>query len=199
MSSILEALTSQIGGAEMGQLASILGADKRQTQSAVPAALATLLGALGGNATNRKGADALHGALRKDHDGSLLNDLGSFLGGGQTSMGDAILGHVLGGRRQSVENELSKSTGLDGAAIARLLSMLAPMVLAYLGKKQRRDNLDAGGLADLLGHERRQIRRQPPQNLGVLGALLDQDGDGDVKDDLTKAGVGLLGKLFSRR
>jgi len=199
MSSILESLTSQLGGAELGQLAGLLGADQRQTESAVPAAVATLLGALGGNAQKHDGADALHRALGKDHDGSLLDNLGGFLGSGQTGMGESILRHVLGGRQASVESELSKSTGLDSRSIAKLLSMLAPMVLAYLGKQQRQQGLNAGGLADLLGHERRQIRRQPPANLGVLGGLLDQDGDGDVKDDLAKAGIGILGKLFRRR
>ncbi len=199
MSSILDSLTSQIGGTELGQLANILGVNQHQTQSAVPAAVGALLGALGGNAARRDGADSLHRALGKDHDGSLLDNLGGFLGGGQTGIGEAILGHVLGGRQATVENELSKSTGLDSRSIAKLLTMLAPMVLAYLGKQQRQKGLDSGGLAELLGRERQQLRQQPPANLGILGALLDQDGDGDVKDDLAKAGVGILGKLFSRR
>ena len=34
---------------------------------------------------------------------------------------------------------------------------------------------------------------------GMLGQLLDQDGDGSVADDIAKLGTGLLGSLFRKR
>lgn len=130
----------------------------------------------------------------------MLDDRTSFLGGGaQTGIGEKILGHVLGGDRRTVENRLSESTGLDAKAVGRLLAALAPLVLAQLGRAQRQQNLDADGLSGLLDQERRQLRRQPPSNLGALSSLLDQDGDGEVMDDLVKSGSGLLGRLLRRR
>lgn len=199
MSDLLEALTSQVGGNELEQLTRLTGADREHAQKAVPAAMATLLGGLAGNAARDEGASALHTALRQDHDGSALDGVAGFLGRDPTGTGEKILGHVLGGRRPAVESRLSESTGLDARTIGKLLASLAPIVLAQLGRAQREQDLDAGGLADLLGRERRQIQRRPPSNLGGLAALLDQDGDGEIADDLTETGAGLLGRLFGRR
>ena len=74
------------------------------------------------------------------------------------------------------------------------------MVLGALGRQQRQANLDAGGLAGLLGQERQQIEREQPQAMGLLGTMLDTDGDGDVDlGDLAKHGKGLLGKFLGGR
>ena len=118
-----------------------------------------IVAALARNASDPAGADALNGALERDHDGSLLEDLGGFLGGGaSSSIGGAILGHVFGGQRGSVESSLGRSTGLDGASIAKLLAMLAPIVMAALAKKRGQEGLDSGGLTDLLGGERDRMQ-----------------------------------------
>lgn len=199
MSDLLEALTSQLGGNELDQLTRVIGADRERAQAAVPAAIATLLGGLAGNAARGDGASSLHTALSQDHDGSVLNDVAGFLGRDSSVIGQKILGHVLGARRPEVESELSQTTGLDAGTIGKLLASLAPIVLAQLGRAQRQQGLDAGGLAELLGQERRQIQRRPPANLGGLAILLDQDGDGDVADDLTRTGIGLLRRLLGRR
>ena len=114
--------------------------------------------------------------------------------------GDGILTHVLGGRRQTVENGLSKSTGLDPAAIAKLMKIAAPLAMGALGRVQRQKNLDAGGVADLLNQERQAAERKAPAQMNALGALLDSDGDGDVDlGDIAKHGLGTLGKLLGGR
>lgn len=200
MPTLLESLTNQLGDNELGQLTRLLGTDREHAQAAVPAGIATLLGGLAANASSGRGADSLYGALENDHDGGLLDNLSEFLGGGgQPQIGEKILGHVLGDRQTGVERSLSESTGLDTQAIGRLLATLAPLVLAQLGKARRQQGLDSSGLAGILNQERTQLRRQPPDNLGPLAALLDQDGDGSVVDDLTRTGGGLLSKLFGRR
>lgn len=200
MSTLLESLTNQLGDNELGQLTGLLGADRERTQAAIPAGIATLLGGLAANASNSRGAESLYGALERDHDGGLLDNLAAFLGGGgEPQIGEKILGHILGGRRAGVVRSLSESTGLDSQAIGRLLATLAPLVLAQLGKTRRKQSLDPSGLAGILNQERTQLRRRPPNNLGPLAALLDQDGDGSVVDDLTRTGGGLLSKLFGRR
>lgn len=144
------------------------------------------------------GADALFGALSRDHDGGLLDDLGGFLGGGQTTGGDRILGHVLGGKRQAVETGLSRSSGLDMATIGKLLPLLAPIVMGFLGKAQKQQGLDAQGLSSLLTGERQTAERRAPDAMGVLSNLLDTDNDGQVVDDVVKIGSSLLGGLFGK-
>ena len=85
--SMVEELLSQLQGAPMQQMAQSLGESPQQTQQAVQAAIPMLLGALGNNTQNAGGAEALFGALQRDHAGGpdLGGLLGSLLGGGKSS------------------------------------------------------------------------------------------------------------------
>lgn len=195
MDSILETLQSQLGADVMKQIGAQIGADPQATQQAVSAALPMLLGAIGRNAAEPEGAQALASALRRDHDGGLLEDLAGFFGqGGNTQDGTGILGHVFGNRRGNVETGLSKATGLDAGSIAKLLALLAPVVMGSLGRTQRENNLDPSDLSDVLGRERKQAE----SSLGGLMGMLDRDGDGSVADDLLGIGTQLLGGFLRK-
>jgi hypothetical protein len=197
MASLLETLTQQLGGNAMQEITRQLGTDEGTARNATGAALSTLLGALSRNASQPSGAESLHRALAKDHDGSVLDNLQGFLGNAQAGPGEGILRHVLGSRRGRVERGLSQASGMDAGSVGKLLTMLAPVVLGALGKQQRQDHMDTGALAGLLGGERQEMERRQPQAAGMLGGLLDTDGDGDVDlSDMAKHGAGLLGKLF---
>jgi hypothetical protein len=200
MNSLFETLASQIGGQNLDAISSKLGADRNATEKAISGALPVLLGALAKNAGNSGGLSSLTAALDRDHDGSVLDDLGGFLGNEQVQQkqGGGILEHVLGGRQATVAGAVSQTSGLDAASTQKLLMMLAPLVMGALGKAKRERGLDSGGLADLLGGERRQLEQRKP-DLGILGSLLDQDGDGSVLDDVASAGAGLLGKFLGKR
>ena len=198
MSSLLEMLTSQLGsGQNLGQLSQHLGADERSTQSALGSALPVLLGALARNTAKSGGAESLDRALGR-HDGGVLDNLTGFLGAPDVDDGNGILGHLLGDRRASVETGVGKASGIDPSMIAKLLPVLAPIVMGALGRQKREKQLDMGGLTNFLGAERQQMEAKGP-DLGMLGQLLDQDGDGSVADDVAKLGGGLLGRLFGRR
>ena len=203
MSGILDILTQQLGGDAIRQMSRQLGADEGTTQSAIAGALPVLIGALSKNAAKPGGAEALRNALENDHDGSILDNLGSILGGSSAGVssrsldGAGILGHILGGDRGKVESGLSQATGLDAGSAGQLLAMLAPLVMGALGRTQRQKGLDTGGLADLLNGERRRAKAVAPSGLGgLVGSFLDADGDGDYTDDVAKMGLGMLGKLF---
>jgi len=184
----------------LGALAQQLGTDDGTAGRAAQAALPALLGALARNSQQGGGADALLGALQRDHDGSVLDDLPGLLGqGGAAQGGEAILGHILGGRRGAIEGELSKETGLDGGSIAQLLMTLAPMVMGALGKAQRERGLDSSGLANELGRERERAESSLGGSFGGLGRILDMDGDGQVDAHVKSLGARLLGSLFKRR
>jgi hypothetical protein len=190
---LMNLLNQQLSGPRLTQMSQQLGISEDQTREALPAALAALTGQMAQNASQPQGAQQLSNALSKDHDGSLLDSLDGFLGsGGNLGAGAAILGHVFGGRQERVQGNLGKATGLDPQTTARLLALLAPIVLAYLGRRQRQQGLDPGGLAGVLGQERQQVE-QHPQARGGLGAILDRDGDGEIMDDLANLAGGLLG------
>jgi hypothetical protein len=150
-----------------------------------------LLSALAQNATHGAGATQLHDALNRDHDGAVLErpaeaDLGT---------GQAILGHIFGDRRETVEQGLARATGLNPAAAGPLLAVLAPIVMGALGRTQRQQKLDPDGLSKVLQSERQELGAKAPGLMGALTGLLDRNRDGSIVDDVT----GMLGGLFGRR
>ena len=198
MTTLLDMLSGQLGGNALSHISQQLGTDEQTAGTAVSAALPVLLGALAKNSAKPQGAQALFGALDRDHDGSVLDDVIGNLTGSNQAAGDGILGHVFGARRGQVENNVSRASGLDPAMVTRLMTMLAPLVMGMLGRQKRQQNLDAGGLSDLLANEQNQLQRQNPQ-LGGLAQMLDSDHDGQIGDDIAKLGKSLLGGLFRRR
>lgn len=203
MNGILDLLAQTLGGGQMNQLAQAIGADERTTQRAVGAALPALLSAMRQNTASPAGAQQLFGALQQDHDGSLLDNLGALLGGqaqGRAADGGGILGHILGQRRPELEQGVAQASGLDLSQVARLLPLLAPIVMAALGRAQRQTGAGPDVLSQMLGQEAQVARQAAPDGLlGHLSGFLDKDGDGDYKDDLmAQAGRAALGRLFGR-
>lgn len=206
MATLTDDLASQLQGAPAQRVAQQLGIDSSQASSAISAALPLLMGALGRNASQPEGAQALFGALQNDHAGGDIGSvLGAVLGGaqGRQTDGAGILGHIFGGQQERAQAGVAQATGLQGGQANQLLKILAPIVMAYLAKRmfQQRQGAQAGAaaagpdaLSGLLGQEQQQIRQQGGLGGGLLGAVLDQDGDGELGiGDLMKIGGGLLG------
>lgn len=205
MASMLEELAGALGGDTLGQLAGAFGTDNDMMGKAVAAALPALLGGLTRNAREPQGAESLFNAVNKNHDGSILDSLGMILGGSQwgqqqaTRDGEKILGHVFGGGRPRVEQQVAQTSGMSSALVSKLLPILAPIVLGYLGKKFS-GGQDSGSIARTLQDERAAVKKDD----GLLGGILDMlDGDDDnsggggIGELLTgAAGKAILGKLL---
>ena len=199
--SLTEELFQQLQGAPLQQLSQQLGTGQMQTSNAIGAALPLLLGALGKNAAQPSGAEALLGALQNDHAGATGLDIGSVLGmvlgGTQTRQtnGAGILGHIFGGSQQRAAAGLGQATGLGNDKAAMLLQVLAPIVMAYLAKRFiGQDQASPAAVSQMLGQERETVQQQGGLGGGLLGAVLDQDGDGQLGlGDLLKIGGGMLG------
>jgi hypothetical protein len=203
MSSLLEGLARQLDGDVVARLGEQIGADPATTADAVRAALPVIVGGLANNASSPEGAGALDSALSRDHDGSLLDNLGVLFGGAPTNPravdGGGILEHILGGRRETVQEGIGRSTGLDTGQVMQLLSLLAPIVMAYLGRRKQEQGLDSEGLGGALRDERARMEQQEPGLGGLLGQLFDQNRDGSVADDLFRMAPGMLGGLFGNK
>ncbi len=134
--SLTDELLAKLQGAPLQQVSQQLGISDTQASGAISAALPVLMGALGNNASQPQGAQALLGALQNNHSGLDLGSvLGSVLGGGgggAASDGAGILGHIFGGSQQKVETGLAQATQLDSGRTSQLLQILAPIVMAFL-------------------------------------------------------------------
>ncbi|UNK50295.1 DUF937 domain-containing protein [Lysobacter sp. S4-A87] len=201
--SLTDDLLNQLQGQPLAQIGQQLGLSPSQATGAVSAALPLLLGALGRNAGQPQGAQALYGALERDHASLDLGSvLGSVMGGGGAGAGGQILGHIFGARQQGAAQGLGAATGLGSNQAGTLLQVLAPIVMAYLAKQV----FSSGGntlasqlpaspqsLEQALGQEQQTITQQGGVGGGLLGAVLDRDGDGDTDfSDL----IGLAGSMM---
>jgi hypothetical protein len=199
--SLSNELGAQLQGAPLQQIADRLGLDPAQAQGAVAAALPLLLATLGHNTAQPDGAQALLGALQRDHTPSAGGGIGELLegvlGGGAQGDGAGILGHVFGGQAAQASAGLGQVTGLDSARSSQLLQLLAPIVLGFLARRFLGGDAgagDAGQLGQALGQERQQAQADGGV-AGLLGSVFDQDGDGQLGvGDLLTLGGGLFGK-----
>ncbi len=194
---ILEQVMQGLQGGGISEISRQVGASESQVTQVVSGALPAMLAGLSKNTSSQTGLSALAGALDRDHDGGMLdNVMGMLGGGGASAIGGGILRHVLGGSQSPVESALGQTSGLDGAKVGQIMAMVAPLLMGVLGKTKRSEGLDLGGLASLLGGEKKAAEKQAPDAMNMLGRLIDSDGDGDIMDDVAKLGGGLLGGLF---
>ncbi len=146
----MQQLFDQLDPSTIGQLAAQLGIDPDTAGQIVDQALPAIVAGMAGNARSDDGASALNAALDADHDGSLLDDLAGYLGGADTSMGGAILGHVFGRKKAGIADEIAQRLGLDPSIVSAALALLAPIVMGRLGKQRKEGGFDAGQLSELL-------------------------------------------------
>ncbi len=211
MSGLLDIVNSDLGKQIIGNISQQTGIDQNQAKDVVSSSLPELLGAMQGNMLSGDGASGLLGALTSGkHDGSILDNLGGFLGGGDFTDGNKILGHLMGDKLGAVETGISKKTGVDSSIIAKILPMLAPIIMGYLGKQAKNKNVSSTtDLGGLLGGLLTGATSGNNSSLGgsVLTSVLDQNGDGklDASDAIAavtkkKGGLGgLLGGLFGKK
>ncbi|WP_339660064.1 DUF937 domain-containing protein [Croceibacter atlanticus] len=210
MASILDLLNTDIGKQLISSASEKTNTSPDRTASVLSSAMPLILGAMKRNAATPDGAASLNNALENNkHDGSLLDNLGGLLSGGDLddlmSDGGGILGHVLGGKQERVEQTISKTSGVDAGSVGQIIKMAAPIIMGILGSQKRKDNVSQNGLGDLLGSV---LGSQSTNDQSLIETLLDADGDGSVIDDVAgmvlggnkkKGGLGgMLGGLFGK-
>ncbi len=205
MAQIMDVIRQHLDRDTLESLGRRVGTDASTVERVASMALPMLVGGLSKN-VNRSPQDraSLDSALEQDHDGSLLDSLGALFGGGggglgglagavggllggdadraetpRAANGDGILRHVLGDRREAVEEGTARASGLDRGKVGSLLAALAPMLMSALGKVKRDRHLDEEGVAQLVEAERRDLEHATPEaSEGDLQRLLD-DASGD--------------------
>jgi len=184
--SAVDEILSQV---DLQQLAQRVGADPAEVEQAARTALPALLGGLNANAADPAGAASLTEALGQ-HDPALVEG-GVDLSQVDPAEGDRIAQHIFGDNREQVVSQLGGVGGSAGQGlIAKLIPLLAPIVLSWLAKKVLGGAADAatsgagsapGGLGGVLGQ--------------VLGGATKgkQSGGVDTGSIITDVLGGLLG------
>ena len=150
------------------------------------------------------------GALQNgNHEQYLENP--QMLGQQQTvNDGNAILGHLFGSKdvSRAVAGHAAKKTGIGADVLKKMLPLVATMAMGSLSKQTRQPSMKSAlaglamqhlmggqksGLGYILGavtgannRQRQQAQQTHQQGMGIIGKLLDADGDGSMMDDVLR-------------
>ncbi len=191
----IDELVSQL---PIDQLAAQLGADPEEVKRASRQSVGALVGGMQANAKDPGGAASLTEALGQ-HSGDALDGL-TDVGRIDADDGDKIVGHVFGDQRDAVVSQLGGSGG--GGIFAKLLPMLAPLVMGWLaksmsgggGREAPGGDAGGGGLGDMLGGLVGGGEGGAGGLSDMLGGLLGGgSGGGEGGSDITDMLGGLLG------
>ncbi len=187
MNGLFDELLGAVGPEVSQQLSSTLGIDRNLAGQILPQVAPLILGGLKRQMQTHGGAPRVDHILNKYGDANVLDDIGGLFGmHAQQQTADPRLGGLLGDSGLQAANMLSKNFNLDANTAMKVIPMLAPIVLGFLSRKRDVGGTGATGLA----------------------ALLDQDGDGDILDDVAgffmrgmsgggqQSGAGMIGDLL---
>lgn len=192
MNALTQIITQQLSGDASRTIAQRFGISEATANRAVQIGVPLILAALARNANEPQGAQSLHQAINEDHDGSIFDNLLGYVSNPQTANGAGILGHVFGGQKPTIENNLAQATGIDQSSAGGLLETLAPLVMGAVGQAQQQEQLDPSGLTNLLNRQQQQAETNEPGAMGILSSLLDQNKDGSAIDDLKRMAGGFF-------
>jgi hypothetical protein len=170
---ITDLIGGGIGSVVSSTVAKTLGIEESKAKWIVSAAVPLMIAALNYNAKNKGQAANIDNALDQHSGGGLLDNLSGLFSGGVADDGNKIVGHIFGNNTGYVTDNLSQKTGLSSGQIGSVLSVLAPVVMGYLGQ-QKQAQSSGGGLGDLIG--------------GLLGGGQQGGGAGDLIGGLLGGG-----------
>jgi len=190
MAGFVDEFMKSMGPEVSRQMSKNLGVNKRTAMQIIPQIAPLILGGLQKQKASKGEARVDH-ILNKYGSASVLDDIsGLFSQKAQDEKADPKLGGLLGDSGVQASNMMQNKFKLDGGTAMKIIPMLAPVILGFLTKKRDTDGLGSSGIA----------------------SLIDQDGDGQILDDI--AGMflqnmggsqsggglgGLLGSLLGRR
>lgn len=217
---MMDMIMQAAGGNTAQEAGSQFGLSPEMSQKAIGALLPAISSAMKQNTASPQGLAGLLGALQGGGHEQYLDNPQALAQNAPTE-GNAILGHLFGTKEVSraVAGRAAEQTGIDSGVLKKMLPMVAMMAMGGMSKQTNSNQgiqgmlaqaamqkLMGGGsgaaksglggmLGGLLGGGGRQVKKQQQahqQGLGMLGKMLDADGDGNTMDDI-------LGMMMNKR
>lgn len=169
---MLETILNANNGSAVDELSRQFGLDRSQTQSALDQLVPALNAGMKRNIQNQPGLDSLLGALAGGRHEQYLDAPDVLDQRAAVADGNGILGHIFGSKEVSreVAGRAAQKTGLDANTLKRMLPLVAAMLMGAMSKRTSSMGVQRGAPQSSAG--------------GMLGSLLDADGDGSIVDDL---------------
>ena len=155
---------------------------KRGIESAVPLSMA----GLAARASTQEGAQELLSTFKGGQYPHLeASELGRAVADPDTAAnvarsGEGFLSRLFGNKQRGVVDGLASAAGVSASSASKLLGLVLPMVLGFVGKQAVSRNMDASGLRGFLTSQRRQMGDVLPGSLSHLVG-----GDAEVREGVT--------------
>ncbi len=188
-------LTTLQGGSTVSQISNAISGstNTNQVQQLISMGIPTLMQAMSSNAQTPEGASALSSALTQ-HAGSNVEGMLQNIQGVNINDGQKILGHLLGNKQDMVTSTLSEKTGLNVTQVLQGLSVLAPIVMGFIGKQKMGASGLAGGLTSMLAGLGGSGSKMQGA-LGIASMFFDKKNDEGIIGNLG----GMIGGLFNKK
>ena len=164
MSDILSDLLGSLGGQQTTEkIGKSLNIDPNIIQQAIPIIMPMILGGLKRQSENNGGQERVDHILNKYGDPGVLDNVDGHINESlKKESFDSNLGGLLGNSGSQITDVLTKNFNLDSSTAAKIIPMVAPLILGYLTKS----------------------RDSHPEGATGFASFLDQNGDGSVVDDV---------------
>jgi hypothetical protein len=185
MDSMLGSLMNSLSGDNLSMLGKLVGTDSNGAKSILGTVVPLLTGAMAKTATQPGGANALMKMLGEGQFESIADNIGGYLRNPDVSGGTDIVNTLLGSQRGAMTDMIARKTGFSTDVIGRVLTLIAPVVMGFVGKMMRQQNMDASTLTAFLGEQSKTALAGAPDAMGIITSLT-----GEVT-----RGSGFLGRL----
>lgn len=184
---ILDAVKNHLTPELISKSSSFLGESEGGVKKAISGILPVLLSGFISKATaGGSGAADIYNTSQQVHKSGFSGGLSNIFndGGGMLNKGVDLLKGLFGDKLSGIIATISSFAGIKLSSASSLLSMAAPVTAGTLGKHAADNNLDASGLASLLGKQKSAILDVLPAGLGGLTSML---GLSKATDDVQSA------------
>lgn len=148
MSNIIGMLAGELmSDSSVKRVARAAGVNEKQAENVMGNAIPLLVQAMSDNAGTKIGAESLYEALGQHSNGLSAAEQ---LDGADLEDGDRIIGKILGDNKQGVTEALAKQAGVTKGNSAKILALLAPVILSLISTETNTNNTSSGGLSSLL-------------------------------------------------
>lgn len=162
----------------ISQTAAVYGESEEGMRKMADAGIPAILGGLLAKAETADGANTVHKLATEAAGGGILDQLGTLLTSGSGNSNNPVVTNIVtvlsrffGERWGAMASMIASYAGVKQSSSSGLLSLLAPIVLAAIGRKVKEENLSASGLAGWLLGQKGTIAAAAPQGFNLAGAL----------------------------
>jgi hypothetical protein len=165
---LVEAANGLISGELVDKAGSFLGESETGVRKALTGIVPAVLGGLAQKSSTNAGADAVFRMVNEQSQaqaepaGFFSNDNTSLL-----NKGAVLLSDIFGDKVNSLTGSLAGFSGIRETSASSLLSIVAPIVVAFLGKQVTSNQMNAADLSSLLSNQKEDISRAVPGGLNL--------------------------------